>query len=143
MTDDIRELDEFRREVHFALANDSGDDLGLAVVDVDGNSPVVVALGDERLAVLLRRVQAVGGFANAFVRRTDGVAVVAFLDANGAIDPASADDMTGDDRPSADATVDIFIDYLLNKPGGVLLPKSLATEESAQIVRARQEPVSV
>ena len=143
MTDDIRELDEFRREVHFALANDSGDDLGLAVVDVEGNSPVVVALGDERLAVLLRRVQAVGGFANAFVRRTDGVAIVAFLDANGAIDPASADDMTGDDRPSADATVDIFIDYLLNKPGGVLLPKSLASEESAQIVRARQEPVSV
>lgn len=138
----VLELDRFRREVSLGLALGPEADLTLPVVDDLGQSPVVVALGSERLAVLLRRVQAVGGYANVFVQREAGVAVLAFLRASGAVDPASAEDMSGAERPSGKATVDLFVEYLLARPDGILLPKSLGDEPAPQVVRARAEPVS-
>jgi hypothetical protein len=137
----VSELDRFRWEVSHALALGRLSEVELPVVDIRGQSPVVVALGEERLAVLLRRVQAVGGYANVFVRRESGTSLVAFLDASGALDPQSAEDMSGSERPSADATVDLFVEYLLARPQGILLPRSLSPEPVPQIVRAQQDPV--
>lgn len=134
----MRGLDAFRREVDRSLAVGRFADLELEVVDVDGRSPVVVALEDERLPVLLRRLEAVGGYANVFVRTGDGVRRVAVMDTDGALDVRGADDMrSADDQPGADSSVGVFVDHLATRSGGVLLPARLATA-SRNALPARQ-----
>lgn len=123
------ELDKFRNSINFNLAIGSLADEDLPVVDDQGRHPVVAALGDERLAVLLRRVENVGGYANVFVRKNDAVALLAFIDSSCAIGSASAEDLASDgSRPGADATVGMFLDYLALKPNGVRLPARLEVD---------------
>ncbi|WP_420368530.1 hypothetical protein [Curtobacterium sp. L1-20] len=122
------ELDAFRAAVSRSLA--VGDLAGaeLEVVDVDGRTPVVVALDEERLPVLLRRIEAVGGYANVFVRMGAGIGRIAVMDVDGALDVRSADDMRAvAEQPSPDSTVGAFVAYLMHRPGGAVLPARLAT----------------
>jgi hypothetical protein len=124
----MTDLDAFRRAIDRSLAIGDLADVDLDVVDVDGRSPVVVALEDERLPVLLRRVETVGGYANVFVKTQAGVRRVAVVDIDGALDVRSADDMRAtDEQPSAECSVGTFVDYLAARPGGVVLPARLAT----------------
>jgi hypothetical protein len=134
----MHELDAFRQEVDRSLAVGRFAEIELEVVDVEGRSPVVVALEDERLPVLLRRIEAVGGFANVFVKTRDGVRRVSVMDVDGALDVRGADDMRReDDQPSADSSVGVFVDYLVARTAGVVLPARLASA-SKNALPARQ-----
>ncbi|MGN7969328.1 hypothetical protein [Microbacterium sp. 22296] len=123
------ELDKFRRSINTNLAIGSLADTELPVVDNNGRHPVVAALGGERLAVLLRRIENVGGYANVFVDAGDSVCMLAFVDSSGALDVESAEDLASDgQRPGSDATVGMFIEYLSLKPNGVRLPARLVED---------------
>lgn len=124
-------LDEFRQSILLNLGTGALRNTRLPVVDAQGQHPIVAALAEERLAVLLRRVQAVGGFANVFVFDAidDTVQLVPFIDRRSAISADDAEDLTSAaDRPAANATVGMFLSYLRLKPHGVLLPASLQDE---------------
>lgn len=136
------ELDDFRREIALELAIGDIATSDLAVVNDDGDAPVVVALDDERLGVLLARVRGAGGYANVFVRVGHSYARIAFIDVNGAIDPNSAEDFaSASDRPSGNASVGMFLEYLRSRPNGLRIPARLSDDEVA-IVREPLEHVS-
>lgn len=116
-------LRSFRKEVDLSLVFGPLADVGLPVVDDHGQRMVVVALGDERLGVLLRRIAQTGGNANVFVKGADDEVVrLSVINDPCALDSNSADDMTGDARPSLQATVAVFVDYLRTQRSGVRIP---------------------
>jgi hypothetical protein len=102
-------LDNFRRKVNRNLAYGALADMDLPVTSDDGGCPVVVALEDERLSVVLGRLRAVGGFANLLMRGNGRVRLASVIGASCAI-PDPDDDMTGDDGPGPKATVGMFLD---------------------------------
>src|SRR5690348_10168855 len=102
MMDNKQQLDRFRREVNWNLACGALAATDLPVTSDDGGRPVVVALEDERLSVVLGRLRAVGGYANLFVQCDDRVRVASFIADECAIG-APDDDMTGADGPAATA----------------------------------------
>ena len=121
-------LDAFRESILLNLGAGALENETLPVVDVQGKCPIVAALADERLAVLMRRVEAVGGFAYVFILDEEDGAVhmVPFIDRASALLADSAEDLTSDaDRPGPDATAGMFLSYLELKPNGVLLPARL------------------
>ncbi len=133
-------LDEFRQSILLNLGTGALENTQLPVVDARGQHPIVAALSEERLAVLLRRVQAVGGFANVFVLDAveGSVQLVPFIDRRSAILADSAEDLTSAvDRPAPDATVGMFLAYLSVKAHGVLLPALL--DDDRPIVTQPQE----
>ncbi len=98
--------------MNWNLACGSLADLDLPVTGDDGGYPVVVALDSEPLHVLLGRLRAVGGFANLFVWAAGEVRLVSVIDNRCAI-PEPDDDMSPPpERPGANATVGMFLDYL-------------------------------
>lgn len=136
--ENMSELDAFRNSINFHLALGDLAEEELPVVDANGRHPVVAALEGERLAVVLRRIENVGGYANVFVRKDDAVALLAFIDSSCAIDSASAEDLSSDgSRPGPDATVGMFLDYLALKPNGVRLPARLDVDR--QFIPAPKE----
>lgn len=140
---DVKPLDQFRMEVNRALAIGEFADTELSVVDENGNRPVVVALGEERLSVLLRRVENVGGYANVFVQYGDVVRRLAVMDVLGALDVREADDMTSKaEQPSANSTVGAFVSYLAQRKSGILLPARLATPAHTALPARQVEVVS-
>lgn len=114
-------LDAFRVEVDWNLACGALAGHELPVTGDDGDHLVVVALAEEPLSILLGRLRAVGGYANLFVQGPGGVRMVSVIKDDCAIgDPD--DDMTPPaERPGADATVGMFLDYLDLCPNGVRL----------------------
>lgn len=119
-------LDEFRREINLNLAVGALSDTTLEVVDVNGESPVVVALDEERLEVVLRRIQDAGGYANLFVKGEGHVRRASFIDTRSALGADAAEDLTGAMEPSGRSTIGMFLDFAELHPGGVKLPMSLA-----------------
>ncbi|MFT4135346.1 hypothetical protein [Microbacterium sp.] len=144
MSDVLRdELDEFSREINLELAIGGLSSSTLPVVNDDGESPVVVALAEERLSVLLARVRNVGGYANVFVRLPGGHSRTAIIDVAGAIDPDAAEDFaSAEGRPSAAANVGMFLDYLRTRPNGVRIPSRLNDDEVAIVGRPREMSLS-
>ncbi|GAA2225912.1 hypothetical protein N1031_04215 [Herbiconiux moechotypicola] len=142
MTASTEKLDDFRQEMFAAIALGELADRELAVVDDEGRAPVIVAMDDERLAVLLRRIEMVGGYANVFVKSAGGVRYLAVLRASGAVDPESATDMTSD-APNPATTVAMFLDYLLLQPNGVRLPNSLDRQTSEPPMVTRPEALGL
>lgn len=128
MSDRVARLDAFRRDVNLSLAVGELADVDLEVVNSEGKSPVVVALDEERLEVVLRRVQNAGGFANLFVKGPGVVRRASFIDARSALGEAGADDLTGAQRPSGQTTIGMFLDYAALHDEGVNLPLSLAPD---------------
>jgi hypothetical protein len=129
-------LDEFRQEVNWNLACGPMADVDLLpVTGDDGGRPVVVALEDEQLAILLGRLRAVGGYANLFVRGAGGVRTLSVIDRTCLI-PEPDDDLTAPaERPGANATVGMFLDYLDQRPGGVVLSTVSSDAERPALAR--------
>lgn len=119
------QLEIFRNEVEYNLTFGPLADEDLPVVNDRGESIVIVALAEERLSELFRRVEASDGHANVFVRDGDIVHLVTVLPSTAAISTAEAEDMTGAERPSLSSTVGFFIDYLRVCSSGVLLPSQM------------------
>ena len=114
-------LDDFRREVNWQLACGNLADVDLPVTGDDGGCPVVVALEHEPLSVLLGRLRAVGGYANLFVWFASGVRAASVIDTSCAISDAGDDLTPPGERPGATATVGMFMDYVAQRPDGVIL----------------------
>lgn len=134
--DQQQQLDDFRREVNLNLAYGTLADIDLPVTGDDGGCPVVAALEGERLSVVLGRLRAIGGFANLFVRRDDGGVRMASVIRESCAIADPDDDMTGDERPDADATVGMFLDYVARKPCGVVLSAALGHPACARDAHA-------
>lgn len=130
-------LDAFRVEVDWNLACGALADHELPVTSDDGDHLVVVALAEEPLSMLLGRLRAVGGYANLFVKGPRGVRMVSVIKDDYAIgDPD--DDMTRPtERPGANATVGMFLDYLDLCPNGVRL--SMVNPAQPPVARDSQE----
>jgi hypothetical protein len=134
VADFTKELDDFRREINLELAIGDIANADLSVVNDEGDAPVVVALAEERLSVLLARVRAAGGYANVFVRLAKGHSTIAFIDVAGALDPAAAEDFaSAEGRPSGRANVGLFLEYLATRPQGVRIPARLTDDEMAVV----------
>ncbi|MBV0917954.1 hypothetical protein [Mycobacteroides chelonae] len=114
-------LDVLRRKIDWNLACGALADADLLVTSDDGGFPVVVALEEEPLSILLGRLRAVGGYANLFVEGVNGA--VRRVSAIGEVSSLRhADDRLVDtDRPGPGATVGMFLDYLDRCPNGVVL----------------------
>lgn len=137
------ELDVFRHEINLELAIGDLAKSTLPVVNDEGDAPVVVALAEERLSVLLARVRNAGGYANVFIRLPDGHSRVAIIDVAGAIDPGAAEDFaSAADRPSGNASVGMFLVYLSTRPNGVRIPSHLHDDEMAVVGQPRELSLS-
>lgn len=134
-TDKLPLLDDFRLEV---MMNLGLSDIALDVVDEDGNRPVVVALDDESLATLMRRVATVGGYANVFSRGVGIVRRVAIMRTESAIFADDAEDMTVD-APSGLSTVGAFLDYVASQRHGVKIPAILPRVQQPATARHASE----
>lgn len=121
------QLDRFRNEVEYNLAFGPLADEDLPVVNDTGESVVIVALAEERLSDLFRRIDSTGGYANLFVKDDEQVHLVTIVRSEMALDPDSADDMTGAERPSLASTVGMFLEYLRTHNAGVMLPAHMSS----------------
>lgn len=131
------QLDEFRRQVNSSIAYGALADVELPVTSDDGGSPVVVALGDEPLSLVLGRLRAVGGFANLFVRDGDRVRMACIVSDACAI-PVAGDDMSQPgERPDPGANVAMFLDLVERTPGGIVI-SAAAVGRPASARDARQ-----
>lgn len=124
-------LDAFRLEVNLDLACGALADFDLPVTGDDGGRPVIVALEDERLSMLLGRIRAVGGFANLFVRGPQRVRMVSVIGDACAI-PTPDDVMIGTEAPGPTAAVGTFVDYLEKNPSGVTLSAAVGHSACAR-----------
>lgn len=115
-------LEQFRREVNYNLMFGNLADSDLPVVDDLGQSNVVVALAEEQLMSLFRRIEDANGYANIFVKDEGEVVMLTALNDTCSLIAEEAEDMTGNDRPSLLSTVGIFVDYLRHQENGVRLP---------------------
>jgi hypothetical protein len=140
---DTSELDVFRVVVDRELAYGAFADEDLPVVNDDGDAPVVVSLDEERLSVLLRRIENVGGYANVFVRSASRIRRFSVLNVAGALDVRDAEDLTAvTDQPNGNSDVGTFVDYLERRPRGIVLPARLAgVGLDARTLPARQVEV--
>jgi hypothetical protein len=121
-------LDDFRNEVEYNLTFGPLADEDLPVVNDDGESIVIVALAEERLSDLFRRVDAAGGLANVFVRDSGAVHLVTVLPSNASLSTDGAEDMTGRERPSLSSSVGVFVAYLRSCEAGLLLPAQMSAK---------------
>ncbi|RPE77865.1 MULTISPECIES: hypothetical protein [unclassified Frondihabitans] len=124
-------LDDFRLEIDILIALGGRQ---LTVRDNNGECPVVAALEEERLPVLLRRVESVGGYANVFTKgRGSSIRHFVVMDATGALDVRGAETMLDAEQPSPESTVGMFVDYLSRQKAGVLLPARLRSDGSMRV----------
>ncbi len=133
-------LDAFRSEISLSLAIGILADMELPVVADDGSFPVLVALEEEPLSVLLDRLRAVGSYATVFVAGVGRIRIGAFLDSSCALDADAAEDFGGTDPdagPHAASSVGMFFDYLAIRPNGVRLPRRLP--DPPALVRSARE----
>ncbi|OBG83293.1 hypothetical protein A5699_04660 [Mycobacterium sp. E802] len=130
-------LDAFRREVNWQLACGALAEVDLEVTNDDGEFPVIVALSEERWSTVLGRIRAVGGYANLFVEAEGGkvwaASVIGTACAIG--EPEPDDILTGDDAPGADATVGMFLEYVVRRPHGVQVSAAMGHPACARDAR--------
>ena len=115
-------LEQFRHEVNYNLMFGTLADADLPVVDDQGQANVVVALAEEQLMSLFRRIDDADGYANIFVKDEDEIVMLTALNDACSLGVEDAEDMTGEARPSLLSTVGIFVDYLRHQENGVRLP---------------------
>ncbi|MDX2377886.1 hypothetical protein M4I32_13875 [Microbacterium sp. LRZ72] len=132
MTDHVapRPVEDFRLEVMMNLAN---GDIDLDVVDAAGRRPVIVALDDEHLATLIRRIENVGGYANVFARGTH-VRQVSVIRSESALFENEADDLSVE-APAGTVSVGAFLDYVSIQAHGVKVPAVLRADEPGATAR--------
>lgn len=116
------ELANFRIEVNQNLARGEFDHM-LVVKDEHGEYPVVTALGNEPLSLLLERVSALGGRANIFVKGSEGVSFILADYPEDGVQPLDLSD--GAQWASGESAIDIFLQYLRTQKNGIAMPDCL------------------
>lgn len=82
----------------------------------------------------------VGGYANVFTKGPHArVRHFAVMDATGALDVRDAEKLLDDEQPSPESTVGMFVDYLVRRKAGVLLPARLKSDGSDVIRLPRRQ----
>ena len=135
MPGSLREqLSMFEMEVDANIASGGLDDL-LVVSDADGSSPVVSALAQEPLSLLLERISAIGGSANIFIRERESVAMlVSTVSRDGGNSRENVADLSDQHEwLNGNATIGTFLDYLRTQPHGVRMPASLPYQRDLDV----------
>ncbi|SIJ39137.1 Conserved protein of uncharacterised function; putative phage protein [Mycobacteroides abscessus subsp. bolletii] len=131
-----RQLELFRREVNFNLAEGALANVDLSVTNDEGETPVVVALVDELLSVMIERIQAAGGYANVFVQDRRNRKVLRFAVVREVCAIGEPDDtMVGDEAPGRNATIGMFLHYVQQHPNGVTISTALGHPACARDAR--------
>ena len=131
-----RELASFETSISIAISVGMFEE-SITVRDPDGNYPIVAALSNEKLSYLTARINACGGYANAFVLYDDVVRVIHSTRYSHV--PDGSEDFT--DLRSGESTIGMFIDYLDHHPDGVCIPARLP-EISETLVRMGSQTVA-
>lgn len=97
------------------------------VTNDHGDCPVVVALDDESLAIVLGRVRAVGGYGTVVSRGAERDRIVSLIQAEGSLAP-SPDVLT----PGATASFGMFLDHVELHPEGVSIPAAFDAPAKAR-----------
>lgn len=118
----MTELDYARVQISTLIAT---NELSLPVVDDNGETNVVVALADERLTELNKRLSRVNGYANLFVKDGRNITLVSVVNSECAL---STDPEPVEIPDSSDSTVGNLLSYIAQakRPVGI---KSFAQEK--------------
>jgi hypothetical protein len=129
-----RKLVQFRREVDVNRESGALVDFEFPVTGDDGSFPIVVAFADEPVSALTERIQAIGGYANVFVKDGRSVHFVSVIEEVCAI--ADPDDrMVGDEAPGATSTIGMLLAYVARHPNGVAISATLGRPACARDAR--------
>lgn len=94
------------------------------ITNSKGETPIIVTLDSEPVAVLMDRVKTAGGEGTVYSRSENGrVRVLGVLAPERAL-PAEPTDFI-EQPPSRDASIGMFIDYVETQSDGVLVPGEL------------------
>ncbi|MDK8731354.1 hypothetical protein [Bifidobacterium breve] len=134
------ELNLFETRIDISMSMGLLDDV-LTVRDEQGNCPIVVALGEEKLYFLVERVKAIGGCANILIKMGDQVTMIASEHFNGGT--SDAEDLSDiSEWENGDTTIAMFVTYLRTKPNGVIMPRSLPKGPETKMLLG-EKPVSM
>lgn len=140
MLPELTELDEFRLSVMRNLARDPELRDRVTTTNDEGNLPIVVAFANERLATLLARVSAAGGYATVFVSDEDHVHIASFIDSRCAIAAETAEnlaDVPEEERPHPNVSIGMFLTFLKGLPNGLTF--AVKKDASPPIIRQSAE----
>lgn len=115
-----RKLKEFEASFDDEMLDGRFDKL-MPVEDKYGNKPIVLALSEEPLHLLVDRVRAVGGNANVFVREGNHIISISAKDDS---NPSVASENWADenDWESGSSPISLFIHALKQHPNGIQIP---------------------
>lgn len=114
----------FEMEVNANIASGSLDDFSW-VEDAEGSCPIVVALGEEPLSLLVERITAEDGLANVFVKEGERVSMLVSTPGGTEVHPGSVDLSNPKEWANGNAPVSEFLDYLRLQKDGVVMPPRL------------------
>ena len=102
----------FQSTVSDSISDGYLDDM-LTVTDDNGDYPIVCALGEEPLSLLIERCSAIGGDANIFVHGAKGVSLLASRSGSSQLPTAKIVDLADPEEwQNGDAAIDLFLEYL-------------------------------
>lgn len=118
-------LTAFQMSINGNIAEGYLDGL-LKVQDDNGDYPIVTALGEEPLSLLIERCQAIGGNANIFVLADKGVRyITAQTDGPESVEEDAVDLSDPEQWENGNADISVFVDLLLREKKPIKLPGSL------------------
>ncbi|ANU43125.1 hypothetical protein [Bifidobacterium animalis] len=132
-----RKLKEFEASFDDEMLDGRFDKL-MPVEDKYGNKPIVLALSEEPLHLLVDRVRAVGGNANVFVREGNHIISISAKDDS---NPSVASENWADenDWESGSSPISLFIHALKQHPNGIQIPSTLpapASDSATTLLRS-------
>lgn len=98
----------------------------LRIQDSNGDYPIVTALGEEPLSLLIERCQAIGGNANIFVLTGKETRyITAQMNYSGSVEEEVLDLSDPEQWENGNADISVFVDVLLREKKPIKLPGSL------------------
>ena len=115
----------FQSAINDSIAEGYLDDM-LKVQDGNGDYPIVAALGEEPLSLLVKRCRAIGGNANIFVLTDKGTRyITARTNESGSSEEEVLDLSDSGQWENGNADISFFVEWLLRQEKPVKLPGTL------------------
>ena len=118
----------FEAEVNYNIARGVVDEM-MTVRDSRGAYPVVIALANESISMLLRRIVAIGGRANAFIKNEDESVTYLSIVPDNAARNNLLDLSDKSQWSNGDAEIGLLLNMLRNRYSGVIVPSELRSSE--------------